>query len=164
MARPPTRRRGHLIRNILLVIGGLIVLAVAGIAVLVARFDPNRFKPQIIAAVRSATGRELTIGGRIALSLSLQPTLEVSDVGFSNPPGFSRPQMATLHKLELQLALIPLLSKRVQIEQLVLQQPDILLETNAQGQSNWKFGSAGTPGTTPPTPSPEASPAAPTPS
>jgi len=160
MARPPTRRRGHLIRNILLVIGGLIVLAVAGIAVLVARFDPNRFKPQIIAAVQSATGRELTIGGRIGLSLSLQPTPEVSDVGFSNPPGFSRPQMATLQKLELQLALIPLLSKRVQIEQLVLRQPDILLETNAQGQSNWRIGPPGTSGTTPPPPPPTASPPA----
>ena len=160
MARPPARRQGHLIRNILLVIGGLIVLMVAGIAVLVARFDPNRFKPQIIAAVQSATGRELTIGGRIGLSLSLQPTLEVSDVGFSNPAGFSRPQMATLQKLELQLALIPLLSKRVQIEQLVLQQPDILLETNAQGQSNWQIGPPGTPSAAPPSPPPQSSPSA----
>ena len=160
MGRPPARRQGHLVRNILLGIGGLIVLVVAGIAVLIARFDPNRFKPQIIAAVQSATGRELTIGGRIALSLSLQPTLEVSDVGFSNPPGFSRPQMATLHKLELQLALIPLLSKRVQIEQLVLQQPDILLETNAQGQSNWQIGAPGTPGAVPSPPPPQSSPSA----
>jgi uncharacterized protein involved in outer membrane biogenesis len=158
MARPPTRRHGHLIRNILLAIGGLIVLAVGAIAVLVARFDPNAYKPQIIAAVRSATGRELTIGGRIGLSVSLQPTLEVSDVGFNNPPGFSRPQMVTLQKLELQLALIPLLSKRVQIERLVLQQPDILLETNAQGQSNWQIGTAGTPAATPPSPPPAASP------
>jgi uncharacterized protein involved in outer membrane biogenesis len=163
MARPPARRRGHLIRNILLGIGGLILLVVAGIAVLVARFDPNRFKPQIIAAVRSATGRELTIGGQIGLSLSLQPTLEVGDVGFSNPPGFSRPQMATLQKLELQLALIPLLSKRVQIEQLVLQQPDILLETNAQGQSNWQIGPPGTPGAAPAPRPPQSSPSAPPP-
>jgi uncharacterized protein involved in outer membrane biogenesis len=164
MARPPVRRRRRLLRAVVYVVGGVIVLAAAAVALFIATFDPNSYKPQIIAAVQSATGRTLTIGGPIGLSLSLQPTLEVSEVGFSNPPGFSRPQMATLQRLELQLALIPLLSKRVQIEQLVLQQPDILLETNAQGQSNWKFSSVGTPGTTPPTPSPEASPAAPTPS
>ncbi len=160
MARPPARRRGHPIRNIALGIGGLIVLAVAAVAVLFARFDPNSFKPQIIAALQSATGRELTIGGRIGLSLSLQPTLEVSDVGFSNPPGFSRPQMATLQKLEVQLALIPLLSRHVEIERLVLQQPDILLKTNAQGQPNWQTGAAGAPGAAPPPPpsSPSASP------
>ena len=150
MAAPPPRRRPRLVRTIALVIGGIVVLAVAGIAVVIATFDPNRFKPQIIAAAQSATGRTLTLGGRIGLSLSLQPTLEVSDVGFANPPGFSRPQMATLQKLKLQLALVPLLSRHVQIEQLVLEKPDILLETNAQGQSNWTLSPAGAPSAPPP--------------
>jgi uncharacterized protein involved in outer membrane biogenesis len=143
MARPPIRRRGRLVRTIMLAVAGIVVLAVAGIAVFVATFDPNSRKPQIIAAVQAATGRELTIGGRIGLSISLQPTLEVSDVSFSNPPGFSRPQMATLQKLELQLALIPLLSKEIRVVQLVVRKPDILLETNAKGQSNWDFATVG---------------------
>ena len=145
MAHAPTRRRGRLIRIVALAAGGLVVLAVAAVAVLVATFVPNSYKPQIVAAVQSATGRELNIGDRIGLSISLQPTLEVSDVSFSNPPGFSRPQMATLHKLELQLALVPLLSRQIQIARLVLEQPDILLETSAQGQSNWQFAPAGAP-------------------
>ena len=38
----------------------------------------------------------------------------------------------------------------------MLRKPDILLETNAQGQSNWTFGPAGAPGATP---SPSAPPA-----
>src|SRR5271165_776949 len=110
MAHPPARRRGRLVRNIALAVGGVIVLLVAGVAVFLATLDPNSYKSQIIAAVQSATGRELTIGGRISLSLSLRPTLQVSDVSLSNPPGFSRPQMVTLQLLDLQLALIPLLS------------------------------------------------------
>ena len=161
MANSPTRRRGRLLRIIALAAGGLVVLAVAAVAVLVATFDPNSYKPQIVAAVRSATGRELNIGGRIGLSISLQPTLEVSDVSFSNPPGFSRPQMVTLHKLELQLALVPLLSKRIQIARLVLDQPDILLETDAKGQSNWQFASAGPAPAAPAAPSGTAAAAAP---
>ena len=161
MANSPTRRRGRLLRIIALALGGLVVLAVAAVAVLVATFDPNSYKPQIVAAVRSATGRELNIGGRIGLSISLQPTLEVSDVSFSNPPGFSRPQMVTLHKLELQLALVPLLSKQIQIARLVLDQPDILLETDAKGQSNWQFASAGPAPAAPAAPSGTAAAAAP---
>src|SRR5271170_4826584 len=156
MAPPPTRRRSHPLRIVALVVGGIVVLAAAAVIVVVATFDPNSYKPQIIAAVQSATGRALTIGGRIGLSISLQPTLEVSDVSFANPPGFSRPQMVTLKKLELQLALIPLLSKHVQIEKLVLDQPDILVETNAQGQSNLQFGATGTAGAPPPPPPPSA--------
>ena len=61
--------------------------------------------------MKQATGRDLTLKGRIRLGLSLQPTLTVEDVAFANPPGFSRPQMATLERLDLKLALIPLLSQ-----------------------------------------------------
>ena len=83
-------------RIVAAIVGGVIVLAATGIAVYVATFDPNSRKPQIIGAVRQATGRTLTIGGRIGLSLSSQPTLEMTDVSLGNPPGFSRPQMIDL--------------------------------------------------------------------
>ena len=113
-------------------------------------FDPDSLKPRIIAAVKQATGRDLTLQGRIRLGLSLQPTLTVQGVAFANPPGFSRPQMATLEQLDLKLALIPLLSHRVEIDRLVLVKPDIILETDAQGRPNWQF----TPASSPPAPQP----------
>src|SRR5215813_9819253 len=110
---------------------GLLVLVVAGIGVVIATFDPNSYKPQIVAAVKRATGRDIDLKGNIHLALSLQPTLTVQDVSFSNPPGFSRPQMATLQQLDLQLALLPLIHHEIEIDRLVLVKPDILLETNA---------------------------------
>lgn len=116
----------------------VVVLAGAG-AILVARFDPNSYKPQIEAAVKRATGRDLVLRGPIGLKFSLTPTLEMRDVSLANPPGFSRPQMAVLQSIELRLALLPLLSHHIQIDRLVLNQPDILLETNAAGQPNWTF-------------------------
>ncbi len=117
----------------------VIVLIVAGVGVFIATFDPNSYKPRIVAAVKQATGRDLLLQGDIHLGLSLQPTLTVENVSLSNPPGFSRPQMMTLQELDLKLALIPLLSHQVEIDRLVLVKPDILLELNAQGQSNWSF-------------------------
>jgi uncharacterized protein involved in outer membrane biogenesis len=132
---------------------GLLVLIVAGIGVFFATFDPNSYKPRIVAAVKQATGRDIDLKGDIHLALSLQPTLTVQDVSFSNPPGFSRPQMATLQELDLQLALMPLIHHQVEIDRLVLVKPDILLETNAKGQSNWTF----TPQSQPATPAPTTS-------
>ena len=126
---------------------GLVVLVVAGVGIVVATFNPDRYKPQIIAAAHRATGRELTLAGPMHLGLSLQPTLTVEGVSLANPPGFSRPQMAAVKELDLTLALWPLLSKRVEIVRLDLVQPDILLEVNAQGQPNWVFTPA--PGATP---------------
>jgi len=114
------------------------VIIVAGV-VLALSFDPNSFKPRVIATVKQATGRDLVLQGPIRLGLSLKPTLVVQGATLSNPPGFSRPQMVTLEELDLKLALIPLLSHRVVVDRLMLVKPDIMLETNAQGQLNWHF-------------------------
>ena len=142
---------GRAIRIGGLVVGGLLVLIVAGVIIVVATFDPNSYKPRIVAAVKQATGRDLVLQGQIHLGLSLQPTLTVQGVSLSNPPGFSRPEMATLQELDLKLALLPLLSRKVEIDRLVLIKPDILLEMNAQGQPNWTFKSQGAPAAAPAT-------------
>ena len=123
----------------LLGVGAVVVLAVVVGAVLLARFDPNSLKPRIEAAVRQATGRDLALHGPISVKFSLWPTVELRDVAFANPPGYSRPQMATLGELDLQLAILPLLRSRFEIARLVLVHPDILLEADAQGHPNWRF-------------------------
>ena len=135
----------RLVRIGLWSLAGLVALVIAGGAIIALSFDPDSLKPRVIAAVKQATGRDLTLQGRIRLGLSLQPTLTVQGVAFANPPGFSRPQMATLEQLDLKLALIPLLSHRVEIDRLVLVKPDIILETDAQGRPNWQFTPASQP-------------------
>ena len=136
------------LRIALIGVAAVIVAAVGIGVIVVGRIDPNKYKPDIAAAVKRATGRDLALNGAITLKPSLWPTIQVQDVALSNPPGFSRPQMASLQGLELQLALIPLLSSRIQVDRLVLIHPDILLETDAAGHPNWLM-------------TPEASPAAP---
>jgi uncharacterized protein involved in outer membrane biogenesis len=137
----------------LIIVAIVIVLVIGAGAVFVLTFNPNELKPRIVAAVKQATGRDLVLQGNIGLRLSLRPTVQVSGVSLSNAPGFSPPVMATLQTLYLQLAVLPLLRHSIQINRLVLVQPDIHLETNAQGQSNWEF--------TPQTTTPAAAPAGP---
>ncbi len=127
------------LRIALLVVAALLVVSVAAVAVVILSFDPNSYKPQIAQAVKHATGRDLALNGRISLKPSLWPTINIQDATFSNPPGFSRPQMASLQSLDLQLALLPLLSKRIEINRLILIHPDILLETDAAGHANWQL-------------------------
>jgi uncharacterized protein involved in outer membrane biogenesis len=117
----------------------VIGLVIVGAGIFLATFDADSLKPRIVAAVKQQTGRDLALQGPIRLGLSLRPTLTIQGVAFANPPGFSRPEMATLERLDLKLALIPLLSRRVEIDRLVLVKPDILLETDAKGRHNWQF-------------------------
>lgn len=126
-------------------VGGLVVLVVVAAIVGVLTFNPNRFKPRIIAAVQQATGRTLTLAGPIGIKLSLHPTIEARDVALANPPGFSRPDMARLAALDLRLGLVALLHDRIAIDRLVLVRPDILLERTKAGAANWRFAPAAAP-------------------
>ncbi len=137
---PMTRRR----RWLLIALAALVLLPAAGLAALLLTFDPNSQKPRIQAAVEAATGRSLTLGD-IGVKLALAPTLTVEGIAFANAPGGSRPQMATIRRAEVELALLPLLSRRVEVHRLVLQSPDILLETDAEGRPNWAFAPASAP-------------------
>jgi AsmA protein len=140
MANPDaSRRKRRGLRIALIAIAVLVVLLVVGGGAFLASFDPNSLKPRIEAAVKQATGRDLTLNGPIRLQWALRPTLAVNDVALSNPPGFSRPEMAKLQRLELRLALFPLLHRQVEIDRLALIKPDIALETDAQGRPNWQF-------------------------
>ena len=134
----------------------LVVLAVV-LAVPAAAYGTLRFllrdealRPRLVAAVEQATGRRLSIAGPIGLKLSLVPTLTLEGVALSNPPGASRPDMLTAGRVEASLALLPLLSRHVALEQVTLIDPDLLLERDATGRGNWLFG-------------PPRAPAAPTP-
>ena len=91
------------------------------------------------------------LGSPIRLKWALRPTVEVSDVSFSNMEGGSRPEMARVARMEIQLGLLALLKRRLEIDRLTLERPDILLETDPQGRANWRIappgaGPAGTAG------------------
>jgi uncharacterized protein involved in outer membrane biogenesis len=136
------------------VVIGVVVVFVAliatGVAILMS-IDFNQYKGQVADAVKAATGRELTIGGNFKLGLSLTPSVSVDEVSFANVSGGSRANMLTLKHLAVQMELLPLLSRQIKVDSLVLDGADILLETDAKGQGNWVFGTpaaAGTAGST----------------
>ncbi|MEA2775882.1 MAG: AsmA protein, partial [Acetobacteraceae bacterium] len=82
--KPKPLSGGHRANWWLRAIATLGVLFVAAAGIGVVALDPNDYKPQIIAAVQSATGRALTLNGPVRLSRSLWPTIEVSDVALAN--------------------------------------------------------------------------------
>ena len=121
-----------------LLIAFLIVVPLTTFLIL-SRYDFNSLKPRVARAVREATGRELTLTGDVQVGLGLTPTLTIKDVSFENAPWGSRPSMAAIDRLALRVALIPLLGGAVEIKQLVLVAPDILIEKSTSGQLNLDF-------------------------
>ncbi len=144
-------------RALLILAAVLVALPLAAVAVVGWFLDGDALKARAADAVRRATGRELTIAGPVRLAWSLTPTIEARDVSFANPPGMSRPAMAHLDRIEAEVALLPLLSRRVEVRRVVLVAPDVLLERDAAGRPNWVFSAAAPE----PATAPAAAPAAP---
>jgi uncharacterized protein involved in outer membrane biogenesis len=135
---PPRRRRtGRRILVALVLI--IIVLPVAAALAAFLTFNPNAYKAQIAAAVAQATGRDVTLAGPLAVKLSWVPTLTAEDVRLSNIPGGSAPDMARIDAIETRIALLPMLQHRLEIQDLVLRHPVVLLERTADGRPNWLF-------------------------
>jgi uncharacterized protein involved in outer membrane biogenesis len=137
---PVAPRRRRTVRRILLALVLIVIVlpAAAAVAAFVT-FNPNAYKTQIIAAVAQATGRSVTLAGPLAVKLSWVPTLTAQNVRLGNIPGGSAPDMAQIDEIETRVALLPMLQHRLEIQDLVLRHPAVLLERTADGRPNWLF-------------------------
>jgi len=128
------------LRTILLAGAALILVLVVAAVVAIRSIDFNQYKGLITDQAKAATGRELKIAGNLDLKIGLSPAVVAEGVSFANAPWGSRPEMVTLRRFEVEVALLPLIFRNIQVRRLILVQPDILLETDAKGTGNWTFG------------------------
>src|SRR4029453_7657863 len=126
--------------TILGIAGSLVLLLLVAVAIAVWTVDVNQFVAPIQKKVKEATGRDLTIGGGVRLSLGLEPKLLLNNVHFSNPSWAKEKDLASVKQVEADVALLPLLQRRFEVIRLNLVDPVITLETGAGGKVNWDFG------------------------
>ncbi len=117
----------------------LIFLSLLIVALLAAPFfiNVNDYKSVIVNKVEQATGRDVSIGD---LHASLFPWVGVrmDNVRLANRPGFSGGNFLQVKSLDVRLALLPLLSRQVEIKRFVMDGPKLLLERDAGGAGNWE--------------------------
>ncbi len=122
-------------------IGAGSVLGVLIVALLITPFllDLNSFKPQIAAQVKKATGRDLVIDGPVALSLLPVPSVNVSGIRFFNAPGSRNANMVEVKSVTVKPSVLALLRGDIEMTEVRLVEPRIVLEINAEGKPNWEF-------------------------
>jgi AsmA protein len=141
------------------IVGGLILLLIVVVAIVAATFDPNEYKPQIVNLVKERTGRTLTMDGKIGLTFFPKIGAEVERVALSEPNG-TRP-FAKVEEARVALALLPLLSKQVIVDRVILSGLAVDLVRYKDGRTNFDdlTGQAAKP--EPPAPKPAETPAGP---
>jgi len=129
------RKAGIVVAVIIAVIIGVLLIAPVFINV-------NQYRPQIQSELQQKLGRQVTLGD-LHLRL-LTPRVRVDNLSVSDDPHFStgRP-FAQARELDVSIALLPLISRKLEIKSLTLRQPDIELVRNAGGV--WNFSTIGQP-------------------
>jgi len=124
------------VKKIIYILLGLAVAAVVAIAALVSLIDPNQFKPQLAEQVRKSTGRELVMAGEIDWRFWPSLGLSLEKVALRNPAGFAEPDLVRFEQGEASVALLPLLSHRLEIGKVTLSGAHLFIQTRADGSSN----------------------------
>jgi AsmA protein len=101
-------------RYALLSIAGLIVVLAGLAAYIVATFDPNQYKPQIVQLVKDKTQRTLQLGD---IKLSFFPGLGVKLGSLSLSEHKSDKEFVAVESARISLKLLPLLSEQVVVDE-----------------------------------------------
>lgn len=114
--------------------GSIVGVAVAGAAWLAATFDPNDYKDRIIQAVKESKQRDLRLDGDITLSFFPSIGANLGKVSLSEYK--SDQQFAAVESARVSLALMPLLSKRVVVDEVAVSGLQATLIRRKDGTTN----------------------------
>jgi uncharacterized protein involved in outer membrane biogenesis len=120
----------------LVIVAAILISLVAALYIVVSSYDFDKLKPHIAEAVEQVTGRKLAIAGTVEVEFGVSPTLVLRDLELQNVPWGSRPDLATMARLDLHVSLLPLLLGHVAVRRVVVVEPVVLIEVNKEGEDN----------------------------
>ena len=116
----------------------LVVLLLAGLFIVPSFVDWNKYKGQIIAQIEAATGYDLEIGGDLEMAVLPFPHVSISKLVVTVPStdGAAVP-LVGIDEASVQLALGPLFGGNVEVNKILLLNPDFQLSINQDGVPSW---------------------------
>ena len=135
----------------------LAVVVIAALLIIPAFVDMKQFKTPLEKYLSEASGRPVSVGDDVRLSLFPWAGVSFSDLRLGNTPGFVEKEFAMVKSFEARIRLLPLLSREVQVDRLSVNEPRIFMIKNKDSRVSWDFGGGG-PETKPPAAAPKARP------
>jgi AsmA protein len=140
------------VKYALYVLAAIVLLLAIVVGIVVATFNPNDYKPQIVQLVKDKTGRTLTIEGDIGLKIFPKIGAGVGKVSLSERA--SEKEFAGLENAQVYLALLPLLSRQVVVDEVRLDGLRANLVKFKDGTTNFSDLAGGEAKPAEPTPTP----------
>lgn len=129
-------------RRALKILASLVLLLVVGVIAVLALLPSEKIAQLAADQVKSATGRDLVISGKVSPSFYPVLGVETGTVTLSNAEWGKAEHMVSATSAKVGVELMPLLSGSVQVSEVRLVDPVIALEVNEDGAANWVFETA----------------------
>ncbi len=129
---------GSILKLLGIVAGAVLVLVIVVMIGLTMFFDPNDYKAEISTAVEQATGRQLSLPGDLELDVFPRLRIAVGAAELSNATGFGAEPFARIDGAALTVGLLPLLSRRLEIDEARLEGLVLNLARDSSGGNNWQ--------------------------
>lgn len=126
-----------MIKRLFIIPGLLLLLLIAALVAALILIDPNDYRDRIEDIVQDSTGRELRIVDDMSLSVFPWIGVEFGAVVFGNAEGFGPEPFARIGGARAKVRLIPLLSRRIEIDTVTLHGLEVRLAVDADGRNNW---------------------------
>ncbi|MFA0414946.1 AsmA family protein [Vibrio renipiscarius] len=123
-------------KKIALLLAIPVVTILALVIGLVLLVNPNQFKPLIVEQAKQQTGLDLVIDGDISWQFFPSIGLTLGLTALENPPGFTQPNLFKVNQVGVDVSVMPLLSKQLEIGQVTLDGAEFYLETRKDGVKN----------------------------
>ena len=104
------------LRTFGIIIGSAVALVAAGVGVLYAMFDGEKLKAELARVVLEQKQRKLDIAGKVELAVWPEVSLRLGRITLSEPGG--KEEFAALDSARVAVAVMPLLSKQVQVQRI----------------------------------------------
>src|SRR3989338_11255251 len=112
---------------------GLVILAGVGGVVATQMIDQQKYKALIVSKVQDATGYTVDWDGNISIGMMPLPHASISKLTVKA----GDTQSLSVAKADIQVALTPLLSKKVEIKDITIDEPVVTLITTKSGVQTW---------------------------
>lgn len=121
-------------KKIFLIFGGLSAVVVLAVVIFVLTFDINRYKHRIEAAASEATGLTVRINGKLKLSVFPNAGVSLEDILIQNRGA----EVASAEKAEVEIELLPLVKRKIVIQQIGLITPRFFITKDRKGHFNFE--------------------------
>ncbi|WP_066014412.1 AsmA family protein [Endozoicomonas atrinae] len=125
----------RILKFIAVLLAAVVLLGVIAAALLPRFIDPNQYRDEITQLVYDQSGLKVSINGPIGWSIFPWVGLSLEDVSVEGANSF---QLAQLGSAGVSVKLIPLLSKRIEMQTLELKGLELTLVKNTKGKGNWQ--------------------------